>query len=139
MRRTGLIIASLLAACPVLAAPGVERWSATSTTAMAITGDITLSPTRLSAAGKSFPLAIAADDPAFGTTTGPVPARILKVTRPADPVLLRGNRLCGSPVRWIVVYRSDAGRSLNLAAFTGEARPTGESGPSLCGTFLYGR
>ncbi|WP_093569591.1 hypothetical protein [Methylobacterium sp. 174MFSha1.1] len=130
---------SALTVNPALAAPGVERWSALSRTAMAITGDITLSPTRLVAAGKSLPLAVAADVPAFGTLTGPVPARILRVTKPVDPVLLRGNRLCGAPVRWIVAYRGDDGRRLTLAAFTGDTLPTRESGPGLCATFSYAR
>ncbi|AWN49732.1 hypothetical protein DK419_28180 [Methylobacterium terrae] len=137
--RTGLVAVAMLASIPALAGPGVERWSALSRTAMAITGDIALSPARLVAAGRTFPLSVSADAPAFGTPSGPVPARILKVTKPADPRLLHGNTLCGKPVRWLVAYRRDAGRSLTLAAFSGEAFPAGESGPDLCGTFSYFR
>ncbi|MFH6782892.1 MULTISPECIES: hypothetical protein [Methylobacterium] len=139
MMRRYLVAASLLAAAPVLAGPGAERWTALSKTAMAITGDISLSPTRLVAAGRIVPLSVAADVPAFATLSGPVPARILKVTPPADPKLLHGNTLCGAPVRWIVAYRKDAGRSLTLAAFSGETLPAGESGSGLCATFSYAR
>jgi hypothetical protein len=41
------------------------------------------------------------------------------VTTPTDPVLRHGNTLCGSPVRWLVAYRTAAGRWLTLAAFSG--------------------
>ncbi|WP_375248687.1 hypothetical protein [Sphingomonas sp.] len=128
-----------MAAASVAAAPHTEHWIATSRTAIAITGDIDLSPTRLSAAGKQLPLAIAADLPAFGGLFGPVAARVLRVTRPSDPLLRNRNRLCGKPVRWIVVYRSDAGASLNLAAYAGSAMPVREDDNGLCGTFLYSR
>ncbi|MGX7706445.1 hypothetical protein [Methylobacterium sp. Gmos1] len=138
-RRAVTLLLPMLAASPALAASGVERWSALSLTAQAITGDIALSPTRLVAAGRSLPLAVAADIPAFGTLAGPVAARILRVTRPVDPVLLRGNRLCGAPVRWIVAYRREGGRRLTLAAFTGNDLPASESGPDLCATFSYAR
>lgn len=133
-----LVLAAALAP-PAAGAPGVERWTAVSTTAMAITGDITLSPQKLVAAGKTFPLTVAADVTAFGTATGPKAARILKVTVPADPVLLHGNTLCGSPIRWIVVYRGDGGKELNLAASGGDAMPMAESDRGVCGTFLYAR
>lgn len=135
-----LVMLASLGIATAAAAAGVEHWSATSNTAMAITGDITLSPTRLAMAGKSLPLAVAADVPAFGTSlNGPRPARILKVTRPADPKLLNGNTLCGAPARWIAVYRTDAGKSLNMAVFSSVAQPTGEDDKGLCGTFLYSR
>ncbi|OAS24989.1 hypothetical protein [Methylobacterium platani] len=139
MIRTGLVAAAMLAAVPSRAAPEVEHWSALSKTAMAITGDIALSPARLVAAGRTLPLAVAADVADFGTVAGPAPARILAVTKPADPVLLHGNTLCGVPVRWIVAYRRDDGRRLTLAVFGGEARPSAESGPGLCRTFSYAR
>ncbi|MBN8809410.1 MAG: hypothetical protein J0I47_14405 [Sphingomonas sp.] len=140
MYKFGLTTAILLLIpAAAFAAAGVERWSATSTTAMAITGDITLSPTRLVANGKVFPLVVAADVTDFASTTGPQAARILRVTKPVNPVLRNGNRLCGSPVRWIAVYRTDRGRNLNLSAFSGVRRPTGETGTGTCGTFLYSR
>lgn len=137
---SAILLAALLPATAVSARAGEERWSASSRTAMAITGDIRLSPTRLVVAGKRFPLAVAADVKTFGTTQGPQAARILRVTTQANPTLLNGNRLCGSsPVRWIAVYRSDRGTMLNLAAFSGVRQPKGEQQAGLCGTFLYAR
>ncbi|WP_152046321.1 hypothetical protein [Aureimonas psammosilenae] len=139
MMRSILALASVLVALPAAAAPAAEKWSATSTTAMSITGDITLSPTQLKAAGKTWPLKVAGDTRTFGTDRGPQRARILEVVKPSNPKLLNGNTLCAAPVRWIVVYQSDAGSTLHLAAFTGSSRPTGEDGPGLCGTFLFSR
>lgn len=136
---TAAIIVAL-SAITVSAAPATERWSATSSTAMAITGDISLSPTRLvMAGGKVLPLKVDSNPKRFTTPDGNQAARLLRVTRPANPTLLNGNTLCGTPVRWIAVYRSTTGRDLNLAAFSSTARPTGEVGPGLCGTFLYSR
>lgn len=132
-------LSAILLSAPATAALGVERWTATSTTAIGITGDIALSPTRLVAAGKVFRLAVAADVTNFATNEGPQAARILRVIRPINPVLRNGNKLCGAPVRWIAVYRSDHGKSLNMAAFIGGAQPSGETGSDLCGTFLYSR
>ncbi|MBN4096083.1 hypothetical protein [Methylobacterium sp. OT2] len=132
-----VLLADLTAAA--VAAPATEHWSATSRTATAITGDIALSPTKLVAAGKTIPLAVAADVGAFGTSGGPKPARIMRVTREINPVLLRGNTLCSPAARWIALYRRDAGKGLTLAVFSGEAQPRGEDDPSLCATYYYTR
>lgn len=125
--------------CQAVAAPATEHWSATSRTATAITGDIDLSPTKLVAADKTFPLAVAADVEAFGTSGGPKPARLLRLTRKVNPVLLRGNTLCSPAARWIAAYRSGAGKGLTLAVFSGEAQPRGEDDLSLCATYFYTR
>lgn len=132
-------VAAVLASVPAGAAPRSEHWVATSTTAMAITGDIDLSPTRLSAAGKVIPLKVAADVPAFGTPMGPRPARIMRVLGTGNPRLLRGNTICQPAPRWLALYRGDRGRRLNVAAFTGDAQPAGEGAPGLCATYLYTR
>lgn len=141
------LLAALALAAPAphgRLAPGEERWAALSHTATAITGDIRLSPRRLKTPRAVFPLTVARDDPAFGGPSfgGPktVAARVLKVTAPADPVLLNGNRLCaGQGVRWIAVWREDGGKTLEMAAFSGEAPPGGLDAPGLCGTFSYTR
>ncbi len=106
---------------------------------MSITGDIVLSPTRITfKGGTSLPLAVAADVRAFGSFNGPVAARILAVTHPANPTLLNGNTLCGAPVRWLAVWRT-AGQGLGMAVFSGEKQPAGESDHGLCGDFFYDR
>lgn len=136
------LISALLAAIalPAAAEPGVEVWKPLSHTAD-ITGTIHLSPRRITTAnGATLPLAVAADVPAFESDAGTYPARILRVTRPADPPLGRGNTFCGAPVRWIVVWRQTGfAPGLGMAVFSGAARPAGEGSPGLCGTFAYAR
>jgi len=137
MRPTFAVALLVSSTAVSFAAPATEHWSATSRTATAITGDIDLSPTKLVAAGKTFPLAVAADVAAFGTSGGPKPARIMRVTREANPVLLRGNTLCSPAARWIALYRSEAGKGLTLAVFSGLTQLQGENDPSLCATYYY--
>lgn len=122
-----------------VAAPATEHWTATSKTATAITGDIDLSPTKLAAAGKTFPLAVAADVAAFGASSGPKPARIMRVTREVNPVLLHGNTLCSPAARWITLYRGDADKELTLAVFHSQTQPQGEDDPGFCATYFYTR
>jgi hypothetical protein len=94
----------LLGGTAASARSGEEEWGALSTTAIAITGDIVLSPTRMRTAGAIFPLKLAADLSRFRTSAGVVGARVLQITRPMNPVLLNGNTLCGrKPPRWIAV------------------------------------
>ena len=131
-------LATLLSV-PALAEPGAEHWIAVSNTAMGITGDIVLSPKRLTMAGKTLPLQVAADVPDFGTDDGTVAARILRVTEPSDPVLLHGNRLCRA--QWIVVWHEHKFGQTNLEmdVFSSDARPSGENSPGLCGTYMYSK
>jgi hypothetical protein len=131
--------AAVIAFLPLTAqaAGGEEEWSAESKTAMFITGDITLSSSRLAMAnGASLLLRVAAGVRNFGS--GPVAARILTVTQPANPALLRRNRLCDAPVRWVAVWRI-GDSELGMAVFSGAAQPSGKSLPGLCGTFTYSR
>jgi hypothetical protein len=118
---------------------GEERWIAYSRTAMAITGDIVLSPTRLRAAGVDIPLKVAADLPRFRSYDGSqVGARILAVGSSKDFKLLNGNRFgCGKPIRWIAVWREDGGKRLAMATFENKGMPTGYSSPGFCASYHY--
>jgi hypothetical protein len=119
---------------------GEEHWMVLSKTAMSITGDISLSPTRLTVDHHDFPLRVAADLPRYGSFSGKVPARVLKVTRKMDPALLNGNRLgCRGPIEWIVVYRLDHGTTLGMDVFDGPKAPTTDADPGMCGTYTYAR
>jgi hypothetical protein len=119
---------------------GEEHWSALSTTAISITGDILLSPTRLNAAGHDFPLKVATDLPDYGAFFGSVPARVLRVTGKMNPKMLNGNRFgCRSPVDWIVVYRFDHGTKLGMDVFSGPDSPTTDTDPGMCATYTYVR
>ncbi len=130
-----------------LLAPGMahaewqERWTATSTTAMSITGDVTLLSDRMVfATGKSLPIS-KVKNITFTDDIGEVgPATIYKVTSPADPILLNGNQLCGKAVTYVVIWRpkpfvprGPAERA--LAAYSGSE--PGTTANDSCGTFRY--
>jgi len=135
----------LAVSCAWAAIPG-EHWEAVSTTAMAITGDVTFSPDRITFGnGKSLPLATSGTMPQFGAAMGTVSATLYKVTAPDDPVLLHGSRLCGGrapqPVTFIAIWKpalvgSDVDPR-SMAAFSGSVRPTVAGGPGFCGTYTY--
>lgn len=127
-------------ALPAYAQAGTEHWVATSSTAMAITGDIVLSPTRISMAGKTLPLRVVADVPAFQTANdGVIGARVLQIVKPAAPVLLNGNRLCRAT--WIAVWRTHAfgQTNLDMAVYSGSTMPKAEDELGLCGTYMYSK
>ncbi len=114
-------------------------WKPSSTTSVSITGPIVLAPGRLTAAGADFPLRLVAQPPAFRSEQGARPARVFAVTRPTNPPLLNGNRLCGAdPATWIVVQPTPPD-GLQISAFIGPKKPTGEDSPGLCGVFFYYR
>ena len=117
-----------------------ERWIAISTTAISITGDILLSPTRLQMVGQALPLRVAADLPDFDGDAGRVAARVLAVKRPSELRLLNGNRFgCGRPIRWIVVWQQDAGEILTMDTFMGQKMPTSVRSGDFCASYSYSR
>jgi hypothetical protein len=135
-----VVVGAAATDAPTLAQTGQEHWAPFSTTAMSITGDIALSPKELRAAGHAFPVELAAELPQYDSLAGKVPARVLKVTQLSDPPLLGGNRLgCGTPIRWIVVFRFDNGAKLGLDVFDGPDLPRSEKDPTLCAIFTYAR
>ena len=122
-----------------LARGSEEHWLALSTTAMGITGDILLSPTRLKAGGHVFPLEVVHDLPNYGAYFGPVEARVLRITRRMNPKLLSGNRLgCGSPINWVVVYHIDH-NTLGMDVFGGSLVPTSSRSSGFCSLYTYTR
>ncbi|MFZ4409025.1 MAG: hypothetical protein ACOYOH_16920 [Paracraurococcus sp.] len=140
-----LAMLALLAAGPA-AAQEPPAWDPVSTTAMAITGRVTLAPDRLTFANRAtLPLEPTGEIPNFVADRLRVTATLYRVTEPANPVLLRGSRLCGvgRPVRQIVVWQTPPIGTLapaqewSLAAFSSADPPKGTDDPGLCGTFLY--
>jgi hypothetical protein len=142
-----LVTIAMLAAASARGASVNEQWKAASTTAISLTGDITISANRITFGnGTSLPLAIAGSVPDFKIDVGkPVSATLFRVTAPADPVLLAGHRLCGGepphPVTFIAVWRPVHLRGSvdlrTIAAFSGGERPTRAAGPNFCGTYIY--
>jgi hypothetical protein len=143
MLRKVLFAVALTLGGPSVAAPGGEHWTATSTTASAITGNITLEANRIVfSSGGSLPIARIKNGTVDDGMGKKVPASLYRVTTPADPSLKGGNQLCGNgPVTYIAIWHvkpimpTDAeGRA--FAAYTGAAEPPPNAGAG-CGTFLY--
>jgi hypothetical protein len=146
MLATGLMAALLLPTAGAAAA--AEQWEATSTTAMAITGNVTFSPDRITFKnGASLPLMLVGHAAAFETVPNQrVPADLYKVTAPADPLLLNGTRLCGGgpiqkPVTYIAVWPVPAsggrqGRGMNVFSGATPPQPSG-SRTGECGLYFY--
>lgn len=146
MARTMAALGAVLLMAGSVLAQEAEQWEPASTTAMAITGRITLAPDRITFGNRaSLPLEPAGEIPSFMADGHRVTATLYKVTEPANPVLMRGSRLCssGRPVRAIAVWtpppigNTAPGQARSLAAFTGQAMPKGADDPGSCGTFHY--
>lgn len=125
-------------------------WRAASNTANSITGDIAISPIKLTINIVSYPLAqvrtlkpeevsavFDADISAGGTGT------LYSLRIPAAQRFLHKNTLCGSDeTQWMATFVS--GRTLQLAFFSGSVPPVftldaiSKSG-AVCGTFTYAR
>ena len=124
-----------------------ERWTATSTTAISITGNITFSPGRIVFQnGRALPLAAVGRAAAFRDADATLAATVYRVTTPADPLLLNGNRLCGGaahalPVTYLAIWipqplpGEKAPRT--MAAFSGHSPPRSSDGAGACGTYSY--
>lgn len=123
-----LIAASLLLAHPADAA--CAKWTATSRTATAITGDITTCPGTLSFGnGTKLKLQFVGNKKgswAFGSADS---AMIYRVTPPSDPLLLNGNTLCGEPVHFIALSPTGDGR-LGMTVF-------GAQLSDFCAVYFY--
>jgi hypothetical protein len=128
------------------------KWSATSTTAMSITGDVAISPADLTMADADYPLTHVATVPAqqraaigqFIAVPEPSAADLYRIKIPAARKLHNGNTLCGGDeVTWLLAV-SGSGPTMALAFFSGTAQPSLNANAlsnntALCGTFTYGQ
>lgn len=125
-------------------------WRATSSSANDITGDITISDTKLTINFSSFTMAQirhltpAENSAAFGVDlneggTG----NLYRMTVPAARRFLHKNTLCGSDdTQWMATYVT--GRTMQVAFFSGENMPVLTidalaNSTDVCGTFRYSR
>jgi len=135
------VIAAALILGTALPAASAERWTATSTTAIAITGDIEIAgDTLIFGNGARLPLTPLGDRQGRWSPVGKVTSgKVYKLTPPSDPTLLNSNQLCGmpEPVTYIVLAQSSP-RSLSLTAFTGANPPQG-FGDNSCAAYFYER
>jgi hypothetical protein len=137
-----LLLSTILAFSLATAASAAEKLPATSNTAMSITGDVTLSDSKLTFGnGKSVAVKKIASgkegkwDP---VASGTAKADVYEIMKPQDPKLLRGNRLCGSgPVRYIAFFRTAANLT-EMVVFNPKADPFGNDPDRICATYTYG-
>lgn len=122
------------AAQPAPAPGSATRWTARSHTALAITGDITFSPTKIVfGRGRSIDLQYVGPVTIPDFVGGKASAELYRVTSNTNPVLIGGNYLCGkSPPRWITIRPlekyTDADTDLKaLDVYDGPAPPQGGS------------
>jgi hypothetical protein len=135
--RRGLLslLAFLLAATPAYAA----KYGAVSNTAMSITGDIDFVPgtiTFQNGAKIHLVEVTMGQDGNWQLGGAPLPGDIYKVDPVANPKLLNGNRLCGSPVTFGVMYFLSPS-DLHLNLYSGDNAPSGAESDQLCATYSY--
>ena len=125
-------------------------WRAASSTALGITGDVSLSETKLTINFASFTIAqIRELQPAEvsamfdGQTGKDGSGSLYRLSIPAAKQFRRHNTLCGSEdTQWMVTFAT--GRELRVAFFSGTSMPVltvdaVSNSTSLCGTFSYVR
>lgn len=135
---------------PFCSAQDKGYWRAVSSAANDITGDITVSETKVTISFSGFPMAQirritpAEASAAFGVdiNVGGV-GFIYRLNVPAARRFLHHNTLCGSEdTQWMVTYVT--GRTMQAAFFSGDSMPviTAEAlanSTDVCGTFGYSR
>lgn len=105
-----------------------ETWQPVDKTAISVTGKVTFTPVKITfQTGKSMAIKAATGDGRDG--------QVFKVLTPADPPLIRGNKLCGrAPVKYLLVV-GQGSRDIGLSVYDGPAVPHMDT-PS-CGSFSY--
>ena len=152
MKRVVVLLAAIGAGawCGVGAAQDKGTWRASSTTAVAITGDIAIGNERLMISLNPFTIAeirslTAAElQGVFGEENGVGGVGFLyRLSIPADRKFLRKNTLCGSEeTQWMVTMGK--GKALQVAFFSGAKPPVMTAAAvadstDLCGTYSYTR
>jgi len=153
--KLSLLPAALLLACALpAAAQDTGYWRASSNTASSITGDISISGTKVAINFLSFTLAeIRALQPTeinalFNPDTATPNAiagagNLYRLNVPGAQRFLHKNTLCGSDnVQWMATWAN--GRTLQVALFSGDDTPSFKpevlaTATNLCGTFTYSR
>lgn len=125
MRHALVLTAAIIIASPAAVA---ETWRPISKTALSITGKVQFFPSQIVFQnGSSLPIKVATPEGMDG--------QVFKVLRPADPILVHGNKLCGNgPVTFFVVSKGD-GNDRELAVFTTAAEPGQEK--KSCATYSF--
>jgi hypothetical protein len=140
----------LMASCVAGMAQEKGYWRAASTTAVSITGDISISDAKVTINFASFPVAqirklVAAEVGAVfdADVNGGGSGNLYRLNISASRRFLRHNTLCGTEdVQWMVTYVLN--KDLQVAFFSGSSQPVFQfdairNSTSLCGTYSYAR
>ena len=104
------------------------HWTALSTTAMSITGDVTFSPTQMAFSnGRTVSLQQIRKTAQY---------TLYRVSAKSNPSLIRGNTLCGSKLPGFVAV-SRNGKSVLASFFWAGIPPSNLNASSLCATYNY--
>lgn len=120
---------------PALSYTEEDFYTASSSTAVSITGDIQMDDFSITFAnGETLEFAdLVADN--FSVDGKRVPASLYRVRNPADPVLENDNQLCGSgDVTYIATWGADP-LVTTLAVFTSDNAP--EDSSEMCASYIY--
>lgn len=121
-----------------------EKWDAFSTTAQSIPGNVVFAADRITFEnGKSLELLRLGTMARFTIGFEKRTITLYKVTKPDDPPLLKGNRLCGhqpkpEPVTFLAVWKASGASyepTRGFAAFKGDTVPTSDD--NTCGTYNF--
>lgn len=133
---SSLILAAVMAGGPT-AAP--QHWQALSTTAMSITGDVTLTPTRMTFSGGKYLNVAYAGNGHDGKKT----VWFYRITTSRQPVLIRGNTICGDSPSYVAVeYAHDntvtsTGVTVFVSFYNSKTRPVSLNTDGFCASYTY--
>ena len=124
--------------------PAPQIWSATSTTAISVTGDLAFTPKSIAfASSKTLAIRYLNDVSGHvsfvGDAEGTTRAELYRVTSLADPVLRSGNRFCGQRPTFVSLIRarSATGTDVFLTVYSGSAEPSGKPSDHVCAGYTY--
>jgi hypothetical protein len=125
-------------------------WSATSTNAHAITGDITIGEAKVTLNYVAFPLArirrlkpVEVSAVFDADVNAGIEGTLYRLQVPGGQNFAHRNTLCGGEeTQWMATYTT--GRTLRVAFFSGDDMPqftfdAMQNATTLCGKFTYGR
>jgi hypothetical protein len=125
-------------------------WRAASTTAFAVTGDITIGEAKVTLNFATFPLAairrlkpVEVSAVFDADVNAGIEGTLYRLHVPPGKYIVKKNTLCGGEeTQWMATYAT--GHTLKVAFFSGDDMPVFtfdamQNTTTLCGTFVYGR
>ena len=151
-KRAAIVIALAGMVCLAAARAQEDRglWSATSTNAHAITGDIAIAEAKVTLNFATFPLApirrlkpVEVSAVFDADVNAGIEGTLYRLHVPPGKYIVKKNTLCGGEeTQWMATYVT--GHSLKVAFFSGDDMPVFtfdamQNTRALCGSFVYGR